>query len=501
MAGEKTSLPWLDQYPGWLLYSLGVPQGANVFQQVKPNMYKQTFPGQKPGDVFGTSPLSRLSQDYNPWAALSSLGREGGPTGQESDTLNRSLFGTTAPLDLQNTRDAQAAKNNFVTSLSSGGKYSDIASEIYSSLGGRMGMPTAPNLSSLQLPNAPNLSSLTLPTAPTLDQLGSLPTGQDIGNTIFNTYNRFANNQPGFRQAQQSALNGGGILNTALAAMNQQGGAMDKFVNPLVSATEAASKRALANANTEMMSRFAGEGAFMSGPMLSALANQGQDYGVNLAKEIGGIRLQAANDQANRIYQGATSQAQIQAQQAQALSDQYARMAQETGSQQAALAASAYKAKADFLTNEYATKGDIYKTQVGSLNDAYRTQGDIYKTQAGFLNDQYGQQMQAFTAQDQLVQQQTTTRARDLMEQYGIGVDQAMAIATAQQKNEQSALDNLKNNYLQPGQETFAILKSLMGFPSVSKTTGDSAFGDFLSGLAQGAGQAGAAAAGGGGGA
>lgn len=409
---EKTTLPWLDQYPGWLLYSLGVPQGANVFKQVKPNMYKQTFPGQDPSQVFGTSPLSRLGQDYNPWAALGTTGRD--TTGQESDILNRSLFGQTAPLDLGNVRDAQAAKNNLVTSFASGGKYNQMADEIYNSMGGK----------------------LSLPTAPSLDQLGALPTGQDIGNTIFNAYNRFGANQPGFQSAMQQSLRGGDILQTALAAMKQQGGAMDQYVNPLVKATEDASRRALANANTEMMSRFAGEGAFMSGPMLSALANQSQDYGVNLAEQLGKIRLQAANDQANRIYTGATNQANIQAEQARALSDQYARMAQETGSQQAALASSAYKAKADFLSNQYNT------------------------------------QMGAFTQQNAMAQQQVTQRAADLMQQYGLGIDQAMKIAESQQKNEQSTLDNLKNNYLQPGQEILAILKTLMGFPSVSKTTG-----------------------------
>lgn len=439
---EKTTLPWLDQYPGWLLYSLGIPQGANVFKQVKPGMYKQTFPGQSPGDVFGTSPLSRLGQDYNPWSAMGTTGRPGGATGAESDILNKSLFGQTAPLDLGNVRDAQQAKNWITSQFGQGATgsdqpngYTNLSRNIYADMGGKMALPTAP----------------------TLDQIGTLPTGQDIGNTIFNAYNRFGANQPGFQSAMQSSLRGGDVLKNALAAMQQQGGAMDQYVNPLVKATEDASKRALANANTEMMSRFAGEGSFMSGPMLSALANQSQDYGVNLAQELGKIRLQAANDQANRIYTGATNQANVQAETARALSEQYAAMARETGSEQAALAASAYKAKADFLSNNYNT------------------------------------QMGAYTAQNQTAQAQVTQRAKDLMDQYGLGVDQALKIAQAQQGNEQTALDNLKNNYLQPGQEQFAILKSLMGFPAVSKTTGNGV-GDFLAGLAQMSQQTGKAA-------
>ena len=443
-------------------------------------MYNQVFPGQVPEDVLGSGVIGRTVTDYNPWAALgvASANRPGGqPSAQEQDILDRSLFGQTARLDLGNARDAQTAKNNLVSNFSNPswhagepGGYTNLATEAYNSMGGRLDRPIAPNFGSLSMPNAPDLNQLRAPTAPSISQLGSLPSANDLSNTMYNTYNKFARGNPNFQSAQAQALRGGDVLQTALAALQQQGGAMDQYVNPLVSATENASKQALAKANTELMSRFAGEGAFMSGPMMNALGNNTSEYGVNLAREIGGIRLQAANDQANRIYSGATSQAQIQAQQALGLSEQYAAMARETGSQQAALAASAYKAKADMLSNSYATQGSMYNKQADFLNQRYGTQASMYNNQLDSLDNTFATQMGGYTAQNQLAQDQATKRARDLMDQYGLGVDQAMQIAQAQQQNEQGALGNLRRDYLQPGEQQFAILKSLMGFPSVSKT-------------------------------
>src|SRR5438034_5299192 len=118
MADNKTTLPFEEQFPGWLgLLAFDPTLFANVFQQTKPQLFKEMFPqGFDPASV---EPFSRMSKDYNPWAYLSggATGRPGGPSPQEQALLGGSLFGTTAPFGTSALAGSTQAQNALTAGM------------------------------------------------------------------------------------------------------------------------------------------------------------------------------------------------------------------------------------------------------------------------------------------------------------------------------------------------------------------------------------------------
>ena len=125
---EKSTLPWLDQYPGWLSLALMSPYGENAFRAAKPKMFKQVFP-----DGIGPEAdiTRRYTQEYNPFAFLTqALGRPGGASTGDKQLMDQSYFGAGAQYDpsgmfksiLQNVpqHDAGGYATNIFKSLMGG---------------------------------------------------------------------------------------------------------------------------------------------------------------------------------------------------------------------------------------------------------------------------------------------------------------------------------------------------------------------------------------------
>lgn len=125
---EKSTLPWLDQYPGWMTFALMSPYGENAFREVKPKMFKQVFP-----DGIGPEAQAqrRYTQEYNPFSFLTqALGRPGGASASDKQLMDQSYFGMAGQYDpsgmfkslLQNApqHDAGSYASNLFKSLMGG---------------------------------------------------------------------------------------------------------------------------------------------------------------------------------------------------------------------------------------------------------------------------------------------------------------------------------------------------------------------------------------------
>lgn len=476
MAESKTTLPWLSQYPAWTLFGSFSPQGYRAFKKVKPKMFEQVFGDTEEADL---APYRRYTQEYDPFSFLTNAyPRPGGPSQEEQDILNNSLFGSTARLNLGGANAAAANQANFTNFISpmapgggagGGGGYGALTGDIFTSLGGRMPYPTQPT--------APTIPGFNMPGAP------SLPPFQtpNVGGLAADTWQRFSDMVPGFSGSLERALNPQIALPEQsifemVAAQRGQGGPMDAYVQQALGGLQESADRRLQKQSMDLQSRFAGEGSYMSGPMFNALGELSASSNADLAATMGQLQLGAAEGEANRIFGGATTQyeneanrnalqAQIGAQTAQQLADVFGQIAATTGSAEAAAAADAYRAQAGFLSSIYGSQTDAaaraYGTQVGGMTDIFGTQAGMYNTG-----------LNAAVRQQEFVTQAATQRARDLAEMYGMSFDQAMQLAKAEQGNQQSALDALRRNYYQPGENLLETMRPYFGLPQVTTPMG-----------------------------
>jgi hypothetical protein len=537
--------------------NLGGAQAANA-------QYQQLLAGLTPGGGggFGTAPSGPLP--YNPQTAsgmsyVPGQGWQNVAAGGQPQMVavgnNVYYNGRQVTGDQYNQLLTQGPNAAGANSL-----YGQLTGDIFNSLGGQLpyptmpqapnfgsvAMPSAPSLGGASMPAAPNLGAFNLPAAPSLGQFNlpaapSLPgfTAPNVGDLAYQTYQRFAQGQPGFQSALQSALNPniampGQSIYEQVAAQRAAGGPLDQYVNTASGAVQAAADRALAKQQADLASKYAAEGSYMSGPMLTALGEQAASSNADVANVIGQMRLNAAEGESNRLYAAGTTQytselqrnvqqAQMQAQTAQTLAGIYGQIAAQTGDAQAQTMADTYRTQASYLSsvygsqasalaNAYGTQGQfassIYGSQAGALASAYGTQGQlagqVYGAQAGMHNAQlglagsiygtqgsmynaqlgalanvygtqagmYGDQLQAAMGQQQLATQQATQRAQDLMSGYGVNYQQAFQMAQAEQQNQQAALDALAKNRLQPGENLLAAMRPYFGLNNVTTPVG-----------------------------
>lgn len=469
-------------------------------------MYKQVFPGMAPS-AFADTPQARFLGEYDPLGFLTGGGLGRAPTQAELDLAGGAYFGRTAPLNLAQPQAAYGDLQSFLASLSPFASpetafYPAQISQFFGALGGQIPFPEAPQLPPFVMPTAPTLDPFvlpadpTLPTAPTLD-----PFSFDVGGYTQEQLASLFASQPGLQEALGRAYD----PQIALPAMSifdliaQQNPQLADYVERATGGVTEAFQAQLARQQAELESRFAAEGAYMSGPMLSALGQMGADALAQYAGIIGPMQLQAAEMEQGRIYEAATNmygtefarnlqQAQIGAQSALQMADVFGEIARTTGSAQADAQARAYATQASFLGNLYDTQVDAlmsqYNAQVGALASAYGTQGrvlsDIFGAQAGaaasaygtqgrFLSDIFGTQAGAAVSQQQMVLN-ASLRASELMQQgYARSFDEAMQMAMAEQQNQQSALDNLYQLFFGPGQNAMELMRILAGIGNVSK--------------------------------
>jgi hypothetical protein len=594
------------------------------------------------GSVWGAQPEGPLPYDPATASGMSYIGGKGwqevpsggypqlvyDPTGQQAYYNGKAI--TSPGL-------SQLLATN-PSAVGANGPYGSLTNDIFNSLGGQLPMPSAPQaptLAPFQLPQAPNIPQFNMPAAPTLPAFNlpqapalpafnlpqapalpafnapeapalpqfnmptapTMPTWQnpDVGQLAYDTYNKFAQGQPGYTGALESALNPniampGQSIFDMVAQQRAAGGPMDQYVNSASDAVQAAAERALQKQSIDLQSRFAGEGSYLSGPMLNALGELGASSNADTTNILANMRLNAAEAESGRVYQGATTQyqteaqrnqaeAQIQAQTAQQLAQVYGSIAQSTGNAQADAMARAYQAQSSFLSSVYGSQvsgaasaygtqgqygastygsrlgalasaygtqgqyqgqtygalasalasaygtqgqyaGQTYGAQAAALANAYGTQGqfassnygsqlgalsstyntgvnaatNIYGTQVGALSNayntganynqnifgtqgsMYNNALNAFTGQQQFATSNATQRAQDLMTQYHINFQDAMMLAGAEQGNQQSALDALKTQYYQPGQNMLTAMQPFFGLPSVTSQAGGGGF-------------------------
>jgi len=461
--GQKSTLPWISQYGMWPLLSLFGEPFASGFAAAKPKMFRQVFPGMSPEQfggfgLGGLFPQSRYLGEYQPFEFLATnpYGRPGGPSQEEIDLLNQSYFGRVAPIDLSTARNVFEQQQQFQQSLLPGGGYFPASTaEMFQALGGQIPIPQVPTLPALTLPQAPSLP----------------PFSFDVGGTAQNTLQALISGQPGLADALSRSLNPQIPLPSQsifdmVAAQNPQ---LDRYVQQATEGTRQAFEAEIARQQANLASQFAAQGAYMSGPMLNALALAGAQGAADFARTIGQLQLQAAEMEQGRIYEAASTmygteyarnlaQVQIAAETARSLANTFAEVAAKTASAEASAAAAAYNAQADFLAS-------VFNTQANAAVHAYNAQAD-------FLARTFGTQMQAAIDQQNIVANMAI-RAADLLQRgYATSFDEAMAMAEAEQRNKQAALDALYQDYFGPGTRALEMLGILARVPTVSKTTG-----------------------------
>lgn len=462
----KAEQAYYKQYgtlPGATTTNAGAPQGGG---QIPGGTQQQLF-GQGGPDRSGLPPYPEYfaSPDLQPGVKyVQGQGWVEVPTGADVvwDSANNQYYYHGVPITQGEMVQLRAeGPGAFTTSA-----YQDLTSDVFASLGGQLPVPTAPTLDtlgSLQLPDKPNLPAFQTP---------------DVGQLALNTYNKFAGQTPGFAQAITNALNPqiampAQSIFDMVAEQRAAGGPLDKYVQGAIGGVEQAANRRMQQADLALRSRFAGEGSYMSGPMLNALGEMYATGNAELANTIGQLALSAAESESGRVYGAAGTQytseldrnkteAQIGAQSAMQLANTYGQIAASTGNAQAAAMADAYRTQANFLAS-------LYGTEVGALTSEYGTK-------AGFLSDTYKTGLQGALTQQALAANEATVRMAQALQAQGMSFEQALAVALATQQNEQSALDALYKSYYQPGKNLLDALSPFFGLGNVSKTSSGGIF-------------------------
>jgi hypothetical protein len=150
---------------------------------------------------------------------------------------------------------------------------------------------------------------------------------------------------------------------------------------------------------------------------------------------------------------------------------------------QVGAASNAYGANANFLSNTYDTGVDALSS---TYNQGLGTAANIYGTQGSMYNNS----LNAFVNQGNNATDQATQRAKLLMDQYHLNFQDAMTLATANQGNQQSALDALRSSYYQPGTNMLNAMSPFFGLPAVHTPVGANDFniGNLLGAAAAAAG-------------
>ncbi len=423
----------------------GISGLTSTGQQQPQQQQQRVFPGTStlPGYPTGWNPDTQPGQKYVPgrgWVHVNS------GADVTWDAGSNTFYYHGQPItEGQYQELAQRGPDAFTTS-----GYQDMTRDVFASLGGQIPVPTAPTLSTLgrlQLPDAPQLPEFQAP---------------DVGQLAYNTYRQFASGTPGFDDAVRRALNPqiampSQTIFQMAEAQRAAGGPMDKYVDAASGAVQRAADQRYNDQAMQLKSQFAGEGSYMSGPMLNALASLAGSNNAEVANVLAQMRLGAAEGESGRIYGAATTQynneldrnktqAAISAQSATQMADTYGRIAQSTGSATAQALSDAYRTQASFLSNNY-------NTQVGALTSEYGTR-------ANFLSDTYSTGLQGALTQQGLASNQATQRVAQMLQAQGMSFDQAMQIALAQQKNNQDALDALRTSFYQPAGNLLDVLRS-----------------------------------------
>lgn len=406
----KESLPFSEQAAALLALGAYDPGGYVYAKKTKPQFFDRLFGGRTEADL---DPYRRYTQTYNPFSFGANYLSQvpGQPFTSAVNTLGGSIGGLTAPLDQSNYLRSLGNQEAFTQSLQpGGGGYGGMTSDIFSALGGQLPYPTVPQLPGVNF---------------------------DIGGRITDVYNQLGRSTPGYLSAQSQALDPD-IFGRVDAY--QGSGALDKYVQGATAGITKAFDSRLADQDLALRSRFAQEGSYLSGPMLNALGELNAQSNAEYAGVIGQLQLQAAENERNRVFTGATSEAQIQADTVRSLANTFASIANQTGSTEAS------------------------------------TLANLYATQADFLEGIYGQQLNATMAQQQLATQGATQRGADVLGALGGLSGQYRQAGLDQQGNQQAFLDALRREYYQPGENLLQVLQPLLGLPALTKTTGGGGF-------------------------
>lgn len=420
------------------------------------------------------APYRQYVANYNPFAfnAAGQTGRPGGPSSYDTGLLNKSLYGTTAPLQMSGMQNANQQYQSFLQSMYGGGYGGGSAAPYgggygtgyqgYGSYGPTLGggsqgynsygmsnYPTGWN------PNTQPGRNYNYQTG-TWDEVSSgadvtwdagtnqyyykgtpitegevqagLQGGPDaIETMLLQRMGGPSGGQAPIEMFGQQALNAIGLGNQyyqrppdrpeydaadygiGMLDRLQGQGALDKYVQGALSGTRSAFKNELAEQLGDLQSKYAYEGGFLGSPMFSAMGELSGDLTASYLRDIGNLELQAANDQMNRIF---------------------------------GLAGQGMGTQADFLSSTYGDEMSAFSKMMSDTSGA----------RASIINN-----------------------AMNLMQQgYADNFEQAAKMAVALQQNEQSALDSMRENYYTPGDNLLNLMSPLLGVTprSTSKTKG-----------------------------
>lgn len=138
---------------------------------------------------------------------------------------------------------------------------------------------------------------------------------------------------------------------------------MQEYVNSLSKALETQAQQRLGNQSTDLMSRFASQGSFMSGPMMNAIAQLTSQSNNDLNTTLANMQLGAAEGESGRMYNAAGQEAALQNQAMLGLANMYSQIAQSSGNAQAQFLADMYRAQLSGM-------GQYSQGQYGAQNEA-----------------------------------------------------------------------------------------------------------------------------------
>lgn len=409
------------------------------------------------------APYRRFASDYNPFAfnASGSTGRPGGASSYDTGLLNRSLYGTTAPLGMSGMENANQQYQSFLQSMYGGGgggygggqqgqygrSYNPYP-EYFANPGSQPGRSY--NSQTGQWDEVTSGAQVTWdsgtgqyyyqgqPISDAAVQAG-LRGGPQAIETIMMQEGYGQGGMTPIRDFGQQALDAIGLghqyydrpperpdfdaadYGIGMLDRLQGQGALDKYVQNALSGTRSAFREEMADQVADLQSQYSYEGGFLGSPMFAAQGELQGELTADYLRDIGQLELQAANDQMNRIF---------------------------------GFAGQGMGTQADFLSSTYGDEMSAFSKMMSDTSNA----------RASIINN-----------------------AMNIMQQgYSDNFKQAYDMAIALQQNEQSALDSMRENYYQPGNNMIDLMSPLFGITprsSSKSSTGGGGFGDILGGL------------------